>query len=465
MFQGSQQTPELEQAVYSTDGMSLVGQRALSKLRASPGVQSLTTGAKRQLPIPANNRPRVQRSGKSSEERTSDIHSRHEAVYLPVRTSATWTLGLGYQYQRNYAKASQAYMEVLAITQGSGNLMLTIGATICQGQIQEAENQLTLASETYQRALQLAGNPPLPAACEMHLGLARILYEWNDLDAAQKHGQQGLHLARQLVTVDTPAICQILLARLNLARGDVAGATALVTQADQFVRQQNFLHRLPEVVTMQVLLLLHQGQLTAAAQLAQKHELPISQARVYLADGDPSAALVVLTAWRRQLEARGWQDEQLKAMVLQAVALQIQGKQEQAVQVLCDALVQAAPGGFIRIFVDEGKPMVQLLSQARALGKMRDYIGKLLAACNSEEQKSETSLYPTLPTQPLIEPLSRREREVLQLLAQGLSNQEISERLVLSLETVKGHNKKIFGKLQVQRRTEAVARARQLGLL
>ncbi|HET8845797.1 MAG TPA: hypothetical protein VFN35_30315, partial [Ktedonobacteraceae bacterium] len=161
---------------------------------------------------------------------------------LPVRTSATWTLGLGYQYQRDYAKASQAYMEVLAITQGSGNLMLTIGATICQGQIQEAENQLTLASETYQRALQLAGNPPLPAACEMHLGLARILYEWNDLDAAQKHGQQGLHLARQLVTVDTPAVCQILLARLNLARGDVAGATALVTQADQFVRQQNFLH-------------------------------------------------------------------------------------------------------------------------------------------------------------------------------------------------------------------------------
>ena len=96
---------------------------------------------------------------------------------------------------------------------------------------------------------------------------------------------------------------------------------------------------------------------------------------------------------------------------------------------------------------------------------MPDYMGKLLAIFEAKKLKSENTLYSPPPAQSLIEPLSQRELEVLQLIAQGLSNQEMSERLVLALETVKGHNKKIFGKLQVQRRTEAVARARELGLL
>jgi len=165
------------------------------------------------------------------------------------------------------------------------------------------------------------------------------------------------------------------------------------------------------------------------------------------------------------VEARGWEDEQLKVLVLQAVALQAHGDKDQAVYLLLDALALAEPAGFIRLFVDEGTPMAHLLSAAAAQGRMPDLIGKLLAACKAEEQKSEATSYLPPPAQSPIEPLSRREIEVLQLIAQGLSNQEISERLVLALETVKGHNKKIFGKLQVQRRTEAVARARELGLL
>jgi LuxR family maltose regulon positive regulatory protein len=165
------------------------------------------------------------------------------------------------------------------------------------------------------------------------------------------------------------------------------------------------------------------------------------------------------------VEAKGWEDERLKVLVLEALALEAQGEQDQAVQVLSDALSLAAPGGFIRLFVDEGRPMAHLLSQAAALGRMPDYTGKLLTVWKAEEHKREATSYLPPPAQPLLEPLSRREREVLQLIAQGLSNQEISERLVLALETVKGHNKKIFSKLHVQRRTEAVARARELGLL
>jgi LuxR family maltose regulon positive regulatory protein len=150
-------------------------------------------------------------------------------------------------------------------------------------------------------------------------------------------------------------------------------------------------------------------------------------------------------------------------MVLQALALHAFGENDQAVAVLGDALVLAQPGGFIRTFVDEGFPMAQLLSEAAARGMMPDYVGKLLAVLQAELKHEGKSDQPT--SQPLIEPLSQREMEVLQLIAQGLSNQEISERLYLAIDTVKGHNRRIYDKLQVQRRTEAIARARELDLL
>jgi len=245
----------------------------------------------------------------------------------------------------------------------------------------------------------------------------------------------------------------------------VSGAAAVLDEAEAFVRRHSFVFRMPEVAAAQVLTLLRQGHLAAAARLAQTHDLPISQARVHLAQRDPSAALEVLAQLLQQAEAKGWADERLKVMVLQAVALHMNGEKDKAVQLLCDALALAEPGGFIRLFVDEGLPMAHLLSAAAAQGMMPDYIGKLLAVLEAEEQKRENTSSLPPSAQPLIEPLSPRELEVLHLMAQGLSNQEICERLFLALSTVKGHNRNIFGKLQVQRRTEAVARARELGLL
>jgi LuxR family maltose regulon positive regulatory protein len=387
---------------------------------------------------------------------------------LAFRTSTTWKLGYAYQIQGDRAAASQAYTEAMSIGQASGNILFTVSAIIGLGSLQEAENQLYLAAESYRRALHLFGDQPLPAlACAAHLGLARIFYEWNDLDAAQQHRQQSIQLVRQTESNDIFAACEVFLARLKLAEGDVVGAAAVLAQVDQFVRQHNLVSQMPEVAAAQVLVLLwqepllHQGDLAAATDLAEKHKLPISQARVHLARGDTSAALAALEPLCQQMEAKGWQDDVLKVMVLQAVALHAHGEKEKAVQLLGDALALAEPGGFIRLFVDEGLPMAHLLSEAAALGIMPDYIGKLLAAFEAEGHKSAISL----PSQPLVEPLSPRELEVLGLIAQGLSNREISERLFLALATVKGHNRRIYGKLRVQRRTEAVARARELGLL
>jgi LuxR family maltose regulon positive regulatory protein len=320
------------------------------------------------------------------------------------------------------------------------------------------ENDLHRAAETFRSGLQLAGDHPQPFENEAHLGLARILYEWNDLEAAEQHGQQGLRLARQFDSaVDRYVICEVFLARLRLARGDVDGAAAMLAQTQQAARQKNFTLRLPEIAAAQVVTLIRQDNLPAAARLAHQFKLPLSQARVLLAQGDASAALRVLQPLRRQMEEKGWQDERLKVMVLQAVAQHAIGEEDKAVHLLGDALVLAEPGGFIRIFVDEETPMSGLLSEAAARGTMPDYTARLLAAFKVKHD---------LPSrQPLGEPLSQRELEVLRLIAEGLSNQEIGERLFLALDTVKGHNRRIFDKLEVKRRTEAIARGRELGLL
>jgi LuxR family maltose regulon positive regulatory protein len=164
---------------------------------------------------------------------------------------------------------------------------------------------------------------------------------------------------------------------------------------------------------------------------------------------------------------KGWQDEQLRVLVLEAVALDAGGKQEQAVDRLTDALALAEPGGIIRTFVDEGPPMARLLYVAATRGRMPDYIGKLLAAfpaADSDITKSDIAVRPAVGTD-IIEPLSERELEVLHLIAEGLTNPEIAARLYLSLNTIKAHTRNIYGKLGVHTRTQAVVRARAFGVL
>jgi LuxR family maltose regulon positive regulatory protein len=383
---------------------------------------------------------------------------------LTVRTATTWTLGYAYQLRGERAAAVQAYTEVISVGKSSGNSIYTTAATINLGQLQEADNELSLATSTYKRVLQLAGDPPQRMACEAYLGLARIHYEWNDLDAAEQYGQQCAELTQQMESVSTIASYKVFLAHLRFAHGDMPDAALLLEEAEEFVRRHNFVFMMPEVAAAQVLVLLQQGNLAAATHLAQTHELPLSQARVHLAQGDTSLALTVLESLRQQAEAKGWQDERLRVVVLQAVALYAQRKTDKAWQVLAEALTLAKPGGFIRIFVDEGLPMANLLSEAAADGMIPDYMDTLLTVFQAQKRTSGDKPYRS-PAQSLIDPLSQRELEVLRLIAQGLSNREISQRLFLALSTVKGHNRMIFDKLQVQRRTEAIACAHALGLI
>ena len=154
----------------------------------------------------------------------------------------------------------------------------------------------------------------------------------------------------------------------------------------------------------------------------------------------------------------------IEILILQALAYHAQGDLPAALLPLQRALALAEPEGYVRMFLDEGSSMMQLLREASAREILPDYTDKLLAAFEAEKQKGEDK--PDLsPTEPLIDPLSQREIKILQLIAQGLSNREIGERLFLALDTVKGHNRKIYGKLGVKNRTQAINKAKSLNIL
>src|SRR5262249_32982086 len=159
---------------------------------------------------------------------------------------------------------------------------------------------------------------PQPIAGEAHLPLARIFYQWNILPAAERHARMSLHLARHFERgIDRFVIGEVVLAYVKLAQGDVVEAAALLAEAGQSARQNNFVARLPEVAAAQVALLLRQDNLAAAADLAERYDVPLCRARVHLAQGDPGAALSVLGPWRGQVESTGWADARLKVMVVE----------------------------------------------------------------------------------------------------------------------------------------------------
>jgi LuxR family maltose regulon positive regulatory protein len=162
---------------------------------------------------------------------------------------------------------------------------------------------------------------------------------------------------------------------------------------------------------------------------------------------------------------KAWADQELMALVLLAVAFDAHGERAKAAQLLDEALTLAEPGGFIRIFVDEGAPMARLLYEALSHGVHPGYVRQLLAAYPVDGTDEDAP--PTTPAAGtrLAEPLSARELEVLPLIAEGLSNQEIAARLYLSLHTVKAHARNIYAKLGVSSRTQAVAKGRALGIL
>jgi LuxR family maltose regulon positive regulatory protein len=342
---------------------------------------------------------------------------------------------------------------------------------------------------TYEHALQLAteqGDPVMRGTADMYVRMSNLHREQNDLEAATQHLLRSKEQGGHTGFPQNRYRWRVAMARTLEAQGDVDGALDLLHEAEHLY-VSDFFPNVRPIAALKARMRVAQGRLgealgwareqglSAQDDLSYLHEFEhITLARVLLAryksDREERSIHETMGLLERLLQAAeegGRMGSVIEILVLQALAHEAQGESPSALVPLERALTLAEPEGYVRVFVDEGLPMARLLAEAAAHGIMPDYTAKLLAALEAEEHKSadESHLPHALPAQSLTEPLSQRELEVLHLIAEGLSNREISERLFLALITVKGHNRNIFRKLQVRRRTEAVARARKLGLL
>jgi LuxR family maltose regulon positive regulatory protein len=316
----------------------------------------------------------------------------------------------------------------------------------------------------------------------MHVGMSSLHYEHNDLETATQCLLTSRSLGELAGLPQNPYRWRAAMARIRQAQGDLDGAIQLLEEAER-VYDGNFSPNVRPVATRKVRVWLVQGRLVEALDWARQQGLStenelsylrefdhITLARVLLAclqhdrtDVSIAEIMKLLERLLKDAEEGGRKGSAIEILVLQALAHQAQGDLPAALLDLQHALALAEPQGYVRIFLDEGENMRGLLREASTREIMPDYTDKLLAAFESDSQSEDK---PDLPTaQPSNELLSQRELDVLRLIAEGLSNQEICKRLFLALDTVKGHNRRIFNKLQVQRRTEAIARARELGLI
>ena len=324
----------------------------------------------------------------------------------------------------------------------------------------------------------------LPAAGPAYVGLAGVAYQRNELGRAREMVTQGIALCRSFVYTMPVATGLATLAWIQQADGDPAGARATMDEAGRATPGPPGL--LNPIPAQRARLLLAQGDLAAAARWTQDHGLheddqpdyvrepgQLVLARVLLAQDRSGPALALL---QRLYTAAARQDRTgslIEIGALRALALAAAGDAGPALDALAEALTLACPQGYVRVFADEGPPMAALLARLiaarRSGGTGTDVppgcLPRLQHALGAQNIAPDTGRPAGPATPDLIEQLTRRELEVLEMLAAGRSNQAIARQLVVTLDTVKKHVSHILGKLGAANRTEAVARARELGLI
>jgi LuxR family maltose regulon positive regulatory protein len=423
---------------------------------------------------------------------------------LFLRGLIALNLGLAYDTRGDIVAASRVYSEAQAIGQAADNTLLNLMVTVQLADLKVLQGKLHEAAAIYREAIQLVTKPgiQLPVAAMAYANMGRLLYEWNDLDTAADYLGTCVELGRQWESVDMPLIGSIYLAHVKQAQGDIASARDWMRQAEQAMQGDVVSPTTIGIArAYQAQLWLRQGDLEAASAWAQAYQARLDDvssllrhiegttwARVLMAQSKPDTAASSLNALLPVAEAAGQIDYVIELLALQALVLEALGQSAQAVTTLQRALTLAEPGGYIRVFVDEGKPMARLLSQilaqpgdlgegaqrkghqAASRGIAPEYVDRLFSAFGIWEYGSmgeapPHSHPPTLIPPSLIESLSKRELEVLNHLAAGLTNREIAEKLVITVGTVKRHVSNIYAKLDVRSRTQAVAKARELDLL
>jgi LuxR family maltose regulon positive regulatory protein len=378
-----------------------------------------------------------------------------------------------------------------ALARASGNLVTFLSSISLLGRLQVLQGRLRTGAHTYEQAMQVTpGREELQTlvnSADYYFGMGDLLRERNKLDEAEQHLSQGMDLVRGTLTVyaEIVTLGYTALARLQQARGNFQGALATLQAFTELAHQRHFVPRLlARGAAVQAQIEVAQGNVAAAVRWVEESGLSasdeemsyprereyLSLARVRIAQGqaDPAGAFLhdalhVLDRLLQDAQHKARGSSAIEMLLLQALAWQAQAHQDQALAALERALALAEPEGYMRLFLDEGPAMLALLRLAHARGLAPTYLAMLLVAAG--EQAASPASHPTPRSTLLVEPLTDRELEVLRLLAVGASNEEIAGQLVIAVSTVKRHVSNIFGKVSVSNRTQAVARAREIGLL
>jgi LuxR family maltose regulon positive regulatory protein len=378
----------------------------------------------------------------------------------------------------------------VSLARASGNLVTLLSSISLLGRLQVLQGRLRTAAHSYGQSKEVAPGrerlQTLVNSADYYFGMGDLLREWNELDEAERHLMQGMDLAGGTLTVyaEIVTLGYTALARLQEARGNFQGALATLSAFAELAHQRHFVPRLlARGAAVQAQLELALGHLVAAVRWMEESGLSASDeemsyarepeyltlVRVRIVQGREhptgpflSEALVLLARFLEDAEAKLRMRSVLEILILRALALEAQGDHPGALTALGRALILAEPEGYIRLFIDEGIPMATLLRQAHMHDIEPGYVAHLLTAF--EQTGASLNLRDSNAHQ-LVEPLTAREREVLQLLVDGASNREIAHQLVLSVNTVKKHVYNICGKLGVKSRAQAIAQARTLDLL
>jgi LuxR family transcriptional regulator, maltose regulon positive regulatory protein len=405
---------------------------------------------------------------------------------LGLQIEVSITLGYQYFLRGDFENASKTLYEMIRTCQLVNAINNPVAGYALLARIHISQGLLHNAYDLFQKAahlLQETGRKYLGAVGLVEVGIADLFYEWNDVESALVHVKKGLDLLPYWGKTDDVCLAYATLARIQLAQGGTAGAAATVDKAAQLIHTAGvFSEARAAIDAAQVHQWLLKGDKPAVNRwlAIQKQDLGphdpyryedeltrITLARVFIAQSKYEEAIALLTCLEEGAGSGGRQGRLLEILILKALAMQGLGETTQAEMLLTGCLTLAEPGGYTRIFLDEGRPMQFLLARWLAHAEpssLQDYAVQLLAQFIAEPHGLTEAQEKISPVTNLIEPLSQRELEVLRLMALGKTNPEIARQLVVAPGTVKAHAASIYRKLDAANRTEAVARARQVGI-
>jgi LuxR family maltose regulon positive regulatory protein len=405
---------------------------------------------------------------------------------LSSRSIVAINLGIAQWYRGRLDESVRALSEAQRAASGSGNGYVRTTARVFRARIEAVRGGPYRAADAYRRAIREGGQSP--AVAMAHIDLGKLLYEWNDLDAAAGHLQQALDLCRSAGSVEIQLSAAVVLA-LVLQRLERLVEAHDVLQESWSLAQHRDVSPFGRLNALgyRALIALAAGDPDQAARWVEQYpaikEIPslpqclllcLARARLLLAQGRRAEAARVLAARYGVASQAGFDSALGETRAMQALVAPTPGE---ARAHLSQALAAAEPEGRVRTFLDLGQPMADLLQQAVAHGIAAGYSSKLLAAFQPSgaqgpgprprpgARRDHKPAALNSKPEPLEDPLSERELEALRLLAAGYTYQEIAQALYVSVNTVKTHLKNIYAKLRVHTRRQATAKARELGLI